>query len=165
MTASAISALFPRGKVSVSIPCLNSALGTAGAPARTARTLARTIAWRKIGTGPVLADPRSLTRRVLPPSAHDVSPLIAAGRFEGFAFGAGLGADGRDRGSGAILTPGCPRNGFGAAGAGGAGNFGAATAGAGALLTTAQPEASMQMAPVAATRALPAMVWNLSCDA
>jgi len=84
------SVLEPGGKVRVRRPRLNSALGCTGSPATAARTLARTMAWRKRGTGSVVG-PRE-TRRELSVSRVTVALICAAGRGGVAATGAAGGA-------------------------------------------------------------------------
>jgi hypothetical protein len=93
LTAVAIwSELAPRN-FRVSRPCRNSAWGGAGRSATAARTLARTIAWRKRGTGCCVAGAPGL---MMSAEENGAAPFCAAGVEEAVA-GFGRDEEGRTR--------------------------------------------------------------------
>lgn len=160
--ASATSAGVPRVKVRVSNPRRNSAFGAARDPASAARTLASTMAWRKIGTGAVAAGFVRVTSRMVPLSFHDELAPTRAGSSDREAA---LVTFGRDGGGGAGLAIGSGRGAvFGTAVAGttAAGVLGFTTAGwRGAV----QPAAASAAAHVAIMRALPDIERSISSTA
>lgn len=165
LTAAATSSLFALLKVSVSTPWRNSAWGWAGEPAKAARTEARTPAWRKSGTGWVVAAPARLTVTVCPGTSHFAPLPIMPGRSELGVCGAGGGVvlgtgRGAVRGLG-LLTA---REVAGARAGVGAGCAADDGGGEGLSRTVAHPAGRTAAAQRRAMRVLLAMVMNLSCS-
>ena len=149
----------PGGKVRVRRPRLNSALGCAGSPATAARTLARTMAWRKRGTGSV-AVPLE-TRSELSASRVTLALMGAAGRGGVDLTGVvGAGLTGRVVATGRFLAG----VGLGLGAAGGAAAGTGAGAGAGVSRTVVHPP-ERSASSMIARGALPFMVGSISCDA